>query len=75
MKFESYILDGETYDRVGFAYEPESAEMALAYTLDVSLQVAYALQEAHQQENLPFAQAAQLLKLIAHYDQAHSWEK
>lgn len=75
LKFESYTLDGETYDRLGFAYDPESAEMALAYTLDACLQVAYALQEAYQQDNLPFGPAPQLLKLIKAYEEARPWAK
>jgi hypothetical protein len=52
LKFSSYEMDGNQFDRVAAAYDPAGAELALSMVPDVCLQLLDACERAHNQDSL-----------------------
>jgi hypothetical protein len=65
LKFASYRLDGQVFDRIGAALDPESAELALSMAPDVCLQLLEACEKAYAQDRLEFPDPAGLAELRA----------
>jgi len=73
MKFTSYELNGERYDRLGAALDPESAEMALSLVPDVCLHLLESLEKTYSQESSEFPLANRLKDLRKRFAEAKSW--
>lgn len=54
LKFASYELSGQFYDRVGAALDPSSAELALCYAPDACLQFLESIEKAYSQDSRTF---------------------
>ncbi|MBI4479382.1 MAG: hypothetical protein HY651_05115 [Acidobacteria bacterium] len=63
MKFSSYELNGESYDRPGAALHPESAEHALSLVPTVCLHLLDSLEKSHSQDSAEFPFAERLRSL------------
>jgi hypothetical protein len=63
LKFESYCLNGERFDRLAAAYDPESAELALAMAPDVCLHLLETFEAAYAQGGIRFPLADPLADL------------
>jgi hypothetical protein len=63
LKFESYTLNGERFDRLAAAYDPEAAELALSMVPDVCLHLLETLEMAYAQEGIEFPGEAPLIGL------------
>jgi hypothetical protein len=74
MKFTSYELDGERYDRLGAALDPKSAELALAYGPDICVHLLECLEKTYSQDLLEFPLADQLRALKERFTEAKSWD-
>jgi hypothetical protein len=73
LRFASYQLKGESYDRLACALDPEAAALALRYALDLSLHLLTSLEEAHVQDSFAFAWKAGLERLGAELPAASTW--
>jgi hypothetical protein len=73
MKFASYQLNGEAYDRLGAALEPESAEVALSYAPDVCLHLLESFANAYSQDSTNFPELERLTDLRASFRDVKSW--
>jgi hypothetical protein len=51
LKFASYELNGQSYDRVGAALDPSSAELALFYAPDACLHLLESIEKAYSQDS------------------------
>jgi hypothetical protein len=60
LKFASYRLDGDHFDRVGAALDPEATELALSMAPDVCLHLLETLERAFAQDRSEFAQSPRL---------------
>jgi hypothetical protein len=60
IQFVEYQINGETYDRLGFALDAESAELAIGECVEISQSVASSLRIAYLQDDAPFHWIADL---------------
>ena len=74
MKFTSYELNGQRFDRLGAALDPESAELALAYVPDVCIHLLECLEKTYSQDSLEFPLADQLRVLKERFTEAKNWD-
>ncbi len=72
-KFESYQLEGQTYDRLGAALDPSSAELALSFAPDVCLHLLDSFEKAYSQESSGFPGLERLTVLREKFGDAKSW--
>lgn len=63
LKFASYQINGERFDRVAAALDPESAELALSMAPDVCLHLLETCEKAFDQEQSEFVQRSRLQRL------------
>jgi hypothetical protein len=63
-KFRSFKLDGEEYDRLGFAYDVEAAESGFYYAMDTCTMILDSLVEAFEQEDSTFAWTSRVTSLF-----------
>lgn len=63
LKFASYRINGEHFDRVAAALDPEAAELALSMAPDVCLHLLETCERAFTQDQSEFAQRARLQRL------------
>lgn len=73
MKFTSYQLSGETYDRFGAALDPRSAELALSCAPDVCLHLLESFANAYSQDSADFPELKRLTGLRASFSDVKSW--
>ena len=67
LKFTSYRLEGQLFDRLGAALDPQSAELALSMVPDVCLQLLDACEKAYAQDRTEFPDPARLAQLRARF--------
>ncbi len=73
MRFASYRYDGEAYDRLGCALDPDASAMALEYALDLSLHLLSTLETAYLQDSKIFPGDGKLKSLRKNFAQARAW--
>ena len=69
LKFSSYEIEGQLFDRVGAALDPTAAELALAMAPDVCLHFLDTCVKAYDQEGTPFPDRIRLSELRARFEE------
>jgi len=72
MTLVDYDYDGTTYDRVGFARNPQYAEHSLFYCMDASLLVSQALLYALEQDGIPISWQEQMNEINERFESLRS---
>jgi len=74
MKFASYELNGQRYDRLGASLDSELAELALSCAPDVCLHLLASFEDAYSQDSLQFSFESRLDKLRTYFGRVKAWE-
>ena len=64
IKLSEYQIDGEAYDRLGFALDAENAELVTGQCVELSQSVAFSLRAAYLQDRAPFHWDADLQNIL-----------
>lgn len=64
IRFSEYRIGDEAYDRLGFALDTESAELAIGQCVELSQSVAYSLRASYIQDGMPFQWDADLETIL-----------